>query len=209
MRCQLLFTLALGCGVGSLTGCQQGTDSLPPEPVLHPVKGKVTANGKPLAHAVLTFLQVDERGTTSVGETDEDGVYEMSHLTKPGTAAARYKVAISYLVGTDGTVYGLGPRSGLAKPYGMTTAKERIPPEWSDLGRTTHQVTVPENGATFDFDIKEPLLPPPVPDTPAKGDLTKKASEPEKSKDAASPDKEKSSPKTPAPSPATKADERK
>jgi hypothetical protein len=76
-------------------------------------------------------------------------------------------VAISYLEGTDGTVYGLGPRSGLAKPYGMLSAKERLVPQWSDLGRATHQVAVPDTGGTFDFDIKEPLLPPPEPEKAA------------------------------------------
>jgi hypothetical protein len=141
------------------------------------VGGKVTLQGKPLAHAVITFLQVDEKGTLGLGESDEDGEFELSHGFDPGVAAGRYKVAVSYLEGTDGTVYGVGPRSGLSKPYGMITAKERIPPEWSDLGRTTQRVTVPETGGTFNFEIKEPLLPPPAPDTPAKGDTNKPTSE--------------------------------
>jgi hypothetical protein len=155
--------------------------------VLRPVKGKVTVEGKPLAHAVVTFLQVDEKGTTTVGETDEDGDYELSYVGKPGTAAAKYKVAISYIMGTDGTVYGLAPRSGLHKPYGLITGKELLAPEWSDLGKATHQVVVPETGGTFDFHIKEPLLPPPVPVTPAKGDGGEKAAEPGKAKTEQSP----------------------
>jgi len=178
MSFRLLLTPAIGWGLCFLCGCQQATNALPPAPTLYPVKGKVTADGKPLAHAVVTFLQVDEKGTTSVGETDEEGTYELTYGSDPGTAAARYKVAISYLMGTDGTVYGLGPRSGLSKPYGMITAKELVVPEWSNLGLTTHQVTVSEPGGTFDFDIKEPLLPPPTPETPAKGAQVKKAPEP-------------------------------
>jgi hypothetical protein len=199
MGFRLWFTLALSWGICSLSGCKQGSDTPPPEPVLHPVKGKVTANGKPLVHAVLTFLQVDEKGTTSVGETDEEGIYELSFLTKPGTAAAKYKVAISYLVGTDGTVYGLAPRSGLAKPYGMITAKELITPEWSDLGRTTHMATVPVNGGTFDFDIKEPLLPPPTPQVSAQNESPKPTPEPEKTK-SDRPDAQEKSPATTTPS---------
>jgi hypothetical protein len=204
MRWRLRLTLALGWGVCSLCGCQQGKESLPPEPVLHPVSGKITAGGKPLVHAVVTFLQVDERGTTSVGETNEEGVYELSYVTKPGTAAATYKVAVSYLKGTDGTVYGLAPRSGLSKPYGMITAKELVPPEWSDLGRTKHVVTVPDNGGTFNFDITEPLLPSPAPDPHAQGDQSKHGSEPGKVKSPGPPTKENGSGKPAPPSPATK-----
>jgi hypothetical protein len=171
MRPRLISTLALAGIAGFLPGCggAGGGGALPPDPVLHPVRGKVTVQGKPLTQAVVTFLQVDEKGTTTVGETDDEGVYELSYLGSPGAAAADYKVAISYLVGTDGTVYGLGPRSGLAKPYGLLTAKELLQPEWSDLGRTTQRATVPERGGTFDFDIQEPLLPPPVAETPATG----------------------------------------
>jgi hypothetical protein len=164
MHPRLLLALALGCGVGSLGGCRGRSDELPPEPVLYPVQGKVTVQGKPLAEAVITFLQVDPQGTTSVAETDEEGRYELTYMGRTGAAAADYKVAISYLVGTDGTVYGLAPRSGLAKPYGLLSAKELVPAEWSDLGLTTQRATVPENGGILDFDIKEPLLPPPTPE---------------------------------------------
>ena len=187
MRIRPLFAVVLCWGAGCLPGCQKDTYNPPPEPVLYPVKGTVRVDGKPLVQAVVTFLQVDETGTTSIGETDDQGTYELSYVTKPGTAAAAYKVAISYLQGKDGTIYGLEPRSGLSKPYGMITAKERIPPEWSDLGRTTQRVTVPRDGGTFNFDIPGPLLPPPDPDPPAKnepgksspGTATEKAKAPE------------------------------
>jgi hypothetical protein len=163
MRSRSLYVLALGLCGAVAWGCSSADDSPLPEPELQPVKGKVTIQGQPLAQAVVTFLQVDEKGTTAVAETGEDGSYEPSHLLRPGAAAADYKVAISYLEGTDGMVYGLGPRSGLAKPYGMITAKERIPEEWSNLGKTTQRVTVPIGGGEFNFDIKEPLLSPPEP----------------------------------------------
>jgi hypothetical protein len=167
MRSRFLLALAVGCSVVPLGGCGDRADALPPEPVLQPVVGKVTVRGKPLAQAVVTFLQEDERGTLAVGETDEDGFYRLEHMGRPGAAAADYRIGISYLVGTDGTVYGLAPRSGLAKPYGMLSAKELIVPEWSDLGQATHRATVPPSGGTLDFDIEEPLLPPPAPEASA------------------------------------------
>lgn len=161
-RLQALMVLTLGCGMAALGGCRQESEP-PPPPELRPVTGKVTVEGKPLVNAVVTFLQTDEFGTTAVGETDADGDYELSYMGDPGVAAGKYKVAISYLEGPDGTVYGLGPRSGLAKPYGLTQAKERLAPEWSNLGKTKQTATVTSQGGTINFEIKEPLLPPPPP----------------------------------------------
>jgi hypothetical protein len=138
--------------------------------VLRPVWGKVTVQGEPLAGAVISFVPADEQGTMTLGETDDEGIYDLAYGGTPGAAAAKYKVAISYIMGTDGTVYGLAPRSGLAKPYGMITAKERLKPEWSDMGLTTQQVTVREAGGAFDFDVPEPLLPPLSPEEPADAD---------------------------------------
>lgn len=163
MRFQVWRALAFGLCSSAFWGCSPGDSGLPPEPVLQPARGKVTVKGRPLAHAVVTFLQTDEKGTTAVGETDEDGEYVLSYLDRPGAAAADYKVAVSYIQGTDGTVYGLGPRSALAKPYGFITAKELIAPEWSDLGRTTRTARIDEGGGVFDFDIQEPMLAPPEP----------------------------------------------
>jgi hypothetical protein len=169
MRFRLPLSLALGVGAYLCCGCQP-RDDLPKEPVLQPVRGKVTVEGKPLGGAVVTFLQADETGTTAVGETDEEGAFEVSYLGRPGAAAAPYKVAISYLQGADGKVYGLEPRSGLAKPYGMVTAKERLEPRWSDLGQTSLRAKVSVGGGDFVFDLPEPLLPPLPPES--KGDKT-------------------------------------
>ena len=167
MRFRFLFTSALGWGAGLLSGCQGGSDALPPEPVLYPVTGKVTVQGKPLAQAVVTFLQVDEKGTTSVGETDDEGNFDLAYGGVPGAAAAKYKVAISYIMGTDGTVYGLGPRSGLAKPYGLITGKELLLPEWSNLGKTTQRVEVPERGGTSTSTSRRACSPHPSPKRPS------------------------------------------
>lgn len=163
MRFRVWRSLALGLFSSAFCGCSPGDSGLPPEPVLQPVRGKVSVQGQPLAHAVVTFLQTDEKGTTAVGETDEDGEYVLSYAGRPGAAAADYKVAVSYIQGSDGTVYGLGPRSALAKPYGFFNAKELLAPEWSDLGRTTKKARIGEGGGFFDFDVQEPLLAPPEP----------------------------------------------
>ncbi|WP_152053564.1 carboxypeptidase-like regulatory domain-containing protein [Tautonia marina] len=162
MRFRWYCTLVFGSGIMMMAGCGDGSGGLPQEPDLVPVTGKVTVEGQPLAEAVVTFLQVDEKGTLAIGETDEDGTYILTHLGRPGAAAAEYSVTVSYLVGPDGTIYGQAPRSGLAKPYGMFAAKELVVPEWSDFGKATTRVTVSEAGGVFDFDLPA-LLPPPEP----------------------------------------------
>lgn len=176
MRFRAWRGLALGLFSSAFWGCSPGDSGLPPEPILQPARGKVFIQGRPLANAVVTFLQTDERGTTAVGETDEDGEYVLSYLGRPGAAAADYKVAVSYIQGTDGTVYGLGPRSALAKPYGFFNAKELLVPEWSDLGRTRQTARIEEGGGVFDFDVQEPMLPPPEP--PAASENEKKPGDP-------------------------------
>lgn len=153
----LVAACSLGVTLAAVPGCGGG-------PKLVPVAGTVTLDGEPLE--VVTFLQTNAKDTLAVAETDDEGNYLLAHLGRPGAAAAKYKVSISYLVGTDGTVYGLAPRSGLAKPYGLLTAKELLPPEWSDRGVVTRVVEVTESGGVFDFDVDQPLLPPPEPPEP-------------------------------------------
>lgn len=157
-RCLLLLIVAI------VVGCSSDVQN-PARPVLEPVSGVVTLDGKPLAGAVVTFLNLDERGTLTVGETDAEGTYRLSYLGTPGTAAGPYRVAVSYLMGTEGQVIGLARRSTTSPTEELNSAKELLPPQFSDLGRSTLKVTVPPGGGTFPFDLKGPLLDPPHPAT--------------------------------------------
>ncbi|MDR3637057.1 MAG: carboxypeptidase regulatory-like domain-containing protein [Isosphaeraceae bacterium] len=142
----LLSTLAI-------LGCATGTpDELPPDfGKLVPVKGTVKIKGKPLRGVVVTFLP--PKWSASNGETDADGSYTLETARKPGALPGEYKVAISYLVSADGQPQGLAPRSSMSPSLGMSTAQEKLPAEFSDLGRTTLKATVPSGGGTFDFDL--------------------------------------------------------
>jgi hypothetical protein len=147
-----------------MAGCQESdlTDETPPDYLnVVPVTGTVTANGQPLAAAVVTFLP--EKWSASNGETDESGVFELETAGKPGVPPGPYKVCISYLVSAEGEPQGLGPRSAISPPPGMATAREKLPPEYSDFGRTTLKRTVPAGGANFDFDIPLDLVRQPKP----------------------------------------------
>jgi hypothetical protein len=99
-----------------------------------PVSGVVKVKGKPLAHAVVTFLP--PRGpTVGTAETGSDGKYAIKCMMRDGIPPGRYKVAVSYLVSDDGVPQGLGPRGALVLPPSMGSAKEQLPAEVSDLGR--------------------------------------------------------------------------
>jgi hypothetical protein len=95
-----------------------------------------------------------------VGETDKDGKYELeSYGGKEGAPAGHYKVAVSYLVSPQGDPQGLSARSSLAPSPETTTATERLPKEYSDLGRTKLSADVGLEGGTFNFDIDAPQDP--------------------------------------------------
>ncbi len=117
-----------------------------------PVGGTITANGKPLETLVITFLPANGPGV-GTAETDKDGKYSVSSAGGAGILPGDYKVAISYLVSDTGEPQGLGPRSALIQPAGMRTAKEQIPPEYSDLGRTKLVAKVEAKGGQFDFNV--------------------------------------------------------
>jgi hypothetical protein len=156
----LLFPFLLLAGCGPTAG-------EPEPPVLRPVSGVVTLDGKPLEKAVVTFLNADERGTPSLGETDATGAFRLKYAGAEGTAAGPYRVAVSYLMGTKGQLFGIAERSTMSPTRELNTAKELLPPRYSDLGRTTLKADVLEAGGTFAFDLQGPLLDPPTPSDPA------------------------------------------
>lgn len=125
-----------------------------------PVGGVVTIQGKPVAKVTVTFLP--QQGGSGVGETDENGKYSLQSYSTPGLLPGEYKVAISYLVSVDGEPQDMAARASWVQPPGMATATERVPTQFSDLGRTKLTASVSRENNTLDFDVSDPLLPPPV-----------------------------------------------
>jgi len=146
-----VLTLALGCSEG---GADDSGPDFPDLAMKVPVSGVIRSEGRPLAKAVVTFLPA--RGGTGVGETGEDGRYELASYGTPGLIPGEYKVAVSYLVSAEGEPQGMEARSSFTKPPGMATATERLSPEVSDLGRTKLKATVGPKGGEFVFDVKAP-----------------------------------------------------
>jgi hypothetical protein len=133
---------------------------------LVPAGGVVTLDHKPLAHAVVSFMP--RHGPIATGETDESGHYTLSY-GREGAPVGDYVVAVSYLVSADGEPQGLDARSSLSPPPSMSAAVERLPKEYSDLGRSTMRAKVPPQGShSLNFDLTGPLLPGPEVAAPAK-----------------------------------------
>jgi hypothetical protein len=161
-------------------GCKQ-SEPPPGPPKLVPVTGKITHEGKPLAGAIVQFNPTGPIGNLlSIGETDENGKYELSHMNFPGCAPGGYKVAVSLTLTTQGKPVTIAQQSALSPSPATIGAKEVIPAKYSSLGQTTMTATVPEQGGTFDFDLTGPLLDPPAPEpasNSAAGEPAKPAAE--------------------------------
>lgn len=154
---------ALGCS-STMSGDERAEG---PPPVT--VRGTIRVKGKPLAHAVVTFLPASGPAV-GTGETDEEGKYTLSSMGRPGLPPGEYKVSVSYLLSAEGEPQGLGPRGALVQPPGMLSAKEQLPAEYADLGRTILAAKVGSEGGSFDYDLDadvKPAATKPAPDSSA------------------------------------------
>lgn len=96
-RCHIAFLPALLICLFAAGGCG-GSDG----PQLAQVEGTVTMDGKPLPNATVAFQPTGDEGSPSVGETDEQGRYELrftfkkagamvgEHIVEISTAGERY-----------------------------------------------------------------------------------------------------------------------
>lgn len=120
---------------------------------LAPVHGRVTVDHKSLAMAVVTFMP-SRGGLICVGETDEDGKYEIENFDhRAGAPPGTYKVSVSYLIGKEGLPIRKDHRIEAFKSAQMASASEVVPREYSDLGRTKLSAVVTPEGGQFDFDL--------------------------------------------------------
>lgn len=143
----------------SLFACK--TEEPPPgPPKLVPTKGTITHEGKPLAGAIVVFNPTGTVGALSIGQTDAEGKFELSHMNFPGCGPGDYKVAVTRKVKRDGVPITLSESSAQSIPAEVMRAQEVIPANYSDLGKTELTAKVSETGGEFAFDLKGPLLEP-------------------------------------------------
>lgn len=143
--------LCLGLILLNVVGCG-AAPKLPSETVV-PVSGKVTIDGKPEAgvQVVFTPIRDNRQSRGGAGVTREDGSFQLQNFEKKdGVPVGHYAVTISRPLAKGGS-----PADSKQKFIPMMTAKESIPPKWSDLGNqgSHNQIQVPAGGKK-DFEFK-------------------------------------------------------
>jgi hypothetical protein len=132
-----------------LAGCGDGLKRVP-------VRGKITADGRPLDHAVVQFIPTGStRGEGGIGVSDDDGNFSLtgSRAGARGVVPGEYKVRVSRLIGRDGSA--LPPEAKQAEHPG---ARESVPPPYTSLEGTPLTVTVPEAGGPVAVAIPAKVL---------------------------------------------------
>jgi hypothetical protein len=156
-----LWVLLLAAGASGCAPVEPEDDRLRSfEPgALVPAGGVVTVNGKPVETLVVTFLPPNGPAL-GTAETDQDGKYELKSMAGPGVLPGQYTVAISYLESEAGEPQGLDARASLNQSAAMLSAKEKLPAEYADLGRSKLSATVGPEGGKFNFDVVAPSFAP-------------------------------------------------
>lgn len=147
--------VCLWFGVLLPSGCQQQiSDS---EPLL-PVHGTVILNGKPLSGATVTFQSMGGEKLSqevAAGTTDENGVYHLQTLCdgeiRNGAGRGRYRVVISRLVSSDGTVYFPNPNES-PEQSGFS---ESLPSRYSDSMTTELNAVLSEANSDLNFSLSD------------------------------------------------------
>jgi hypothetical protein len=139
-RLSLVFIL----GVAIIAGCgapkiKEGNFKVTP------VSGTVTLDGAALADADVMFMlegtpPADYPG--SAGKTDAQGNFEVFSGTRKGVPAGKYKVVVSKWVGADGKTPNAAEGMDIEQMKLAGTAKQSVPPEFSDINLTKTEITV-------------------------------------------------------------------
>jgi hypothetical protein len=115
-----------------------------------PVKGKLTAKGRPVASATVLFMPVDTtKGEGGIGTTDGDGNFTLtgSRRGDVGVVPGKYKVRVSRFMDKDGSIL---PSDHKQADY--PHAVESVPAPYSSPDSPL-EVTVPEEGGALTVEI--------------------------------------------------------
>ncbi len=132
-----------------LLGCSGGGGS----DTLHPVKGRVLLDKKPITvkegQTALVEYHPDKDGGSSVPVTpratvNADGSYELTTDGKPGAPAGKYLVTV---------VYQAGPKAGAKDADLYAVPKSLINPNFNNVGGTFLKREVKANAPSGEYDL--------------------------------------------------------
>ena len=129
------------------SGCPGG----PTKAVLHPVSGKVTVGGKPLADCTIQFVGTGTEAVSFNGKLGKDGTYSLVDPTdgRAGAAAGKYKVVL--MGSPDAAMEAMktmkGPQSG------PPTVTAPFPAEYSAVETSPKEVEVKAGSNSIDIVI--------------------------------------------------------
>ena len=154
----LALCVLLGCGQ------RKRPDGLP---VLYPCEITITQGGLPLAGAVVRLAP--EEGTLAwpiVGKTNADGVAVIeTHVDFPGAPEGTFKVLVSKTELTpskytppaeNASVEEWNKYSDLSSAENRWTIM-RVKPEYNDVGKTSHSITIIKGKNQQTFDVGDPV----------------------------------------------------
>ncbi len=140
--------LAFAAAIIASTGCG-GTS-------VHPVKGKVTFNGKPMkGGGSISFVPTgNQAGKTAGGEIDQDGNYVLtSNKTGDGSMTGEFRVVIYQTVEQEPEATADGTKA--AKSVMAVPVADRIPLIYCDPVNTPLTAKVEAKDNVIDFDLKK------------------------------------------------------
>lgn len=130
----------------------------------HPVSGKITYEGEPVADAHVVFHPTGDSGVIARGKTDEDGYYELTtYDTDDGAVAGEYKIAISKADPSSDVVSqevdldnpGAMYDSMMAGDGTEVELESMLPAKYASPASTPETRTVQEGSNEFNIELKD------------------------------------------------------
>jgi hypothetical protein len=100
-----MLVYALACMVGGLSGCFGAKTIEPIHKPVHPFRGKVLFDGRPINNALVKFHSLDDTSRDlppSAARTLKDGTFQLStYAAHDGAPEGEYAVTVSLVGGED------------------------------------------------------------------------------------------------------------
>lgn len=122
-----------------LVGCGEDEKG---QPTLHPVTGKLTRGGQPVANVQVMFVPATREGRGATGITDASGMFKMiSPNAGEGVPAGQYKVVLTQAAASDAASVDMS-RYTSGKDPTKAEATEAFPTEYGSEQTTPKTVEV-------------------------------------------------------------------